>query len=320
MNRFLLRTLAVVIVVAALPLSALADNRRGSRGEGGRQPRTEQRGQRQGSNRQQTVSKQKDEKRDNKNAADVRRQENQHKNPGVGRRPDNRPAPGQRPGAGQPGAPNRWGREQHNRPVSPAHRPVTPHRPPHPVAPPPPAPRPVPRPGHHGAFAPHPPHAPFYVHAPRPIPRRPHAWRPVGRPISFGKVLFGLTLGAAFNFSLEYLYDNGYAVGGYGNDAIYLNNVNMFNYLWPEASMFYSGGRLVSTVYTYSSPYNDGARYNSILNMMTSGYGAPYVTPTSNGMSSTWWNGDGSYVTLSYESAYGSDGRLGYFTTLTFGN
>lgn len=39
----------------------------------------------------------------------------------------------------------------------------------------------------------------------------------------------------------------------------------MMNYLWPEASMFYRGGRLVSTVYTYASAYNNASRYNNLL-------------------------------------------------------
>lgn len=130
--------------------------------------------------------------------------------------------------------------------------------------------------------------------------------------------MLGLAIGTAFNLSLEYLYNNGYTVGGYGNNAIYLNNVRMMDYVWPEASMFYNGGRLMSAVYTFASAYDNASRYNNLLNMLTATYGAPYITPTGSGMSSTWWNRDGSYVTLNYESTYGTGG-LGYYTTLTFG-
>lgn len=311
MNRILFRTLAIAVVIAICSSTAWADSRRGHRGDNRQQP-TEQRGQRVGGadKKDHTRDKNKNDRHDKKHKPD------NGKNSSLGRRP----APRQRPGAGQPAVPDRWERNKH-KPASPAHRPSTPHRPPHrPVPPPPRHHAPAPRPNFHHGFAPHPPHAPFYVHAPRPIPHRPHSWHPAGRHISFGQALLGLTLGAAFNASLNYLYDNGYTVGGYGNNAIYINNVNMLNFIWPEASMFYNGGRLVSTVYTYVSPYNDGSRYNSVLNILSGRYGAPYVSPLDNGMSATWWNSDGSYVTLNYESSYGHGGALGYYTTLTFGN
>ena len=319
MNRLFFKTCVIAVAVAICSSTSWADNRRDNKGDGQRQHGTEQRGQRPGTRNNRTETKAQKNRNKDKSFSDSRRPDN-HDKVKPDSKKNNRPVPGQRPGANKPAAPDKWDR---NRPShsSPAHRPSSPHRPSHPIAPPHPAPKPAPRPHpHHGAFVPHHPHAPFYVHAPRPRPHRPAVWRPVGRPISFGQALLGLTLGATFNISLEYLYDSGYTVGGYGSDAIYLNNVSMMNYLWPEASMFYRGGRLVSTVYTYASAYNNASRYNNLLNMLTMIYGSPYVTPTDRGMSSTWWNGDGSYVTLNYESGYGPSGSLGYYTTLTFGN
>ena len=320
MNRFFLRTSAIAVVIAICSSTSWADNRRDNRGDGRRQQqRTEQRssGNRQGAVKRDVKN---DSKRGDNHFSGSQRHEDKNKNHNKNQGLGTRPAPGQRPGAGQPAAPDRWERNK-PKPQSPAHRPATPHRPAQPVpSHPSHAHKPAPRPSNfHGGFTPHPPHAPFHVHAPRPVPHRPAAWRPVGRPISFGQALLGLALGTAFNMSLEYLYDNGYTVGGYGNDAIYLNNVRMMDYVWPEASMFYDGGRLMSAVYTFASTYDNASRYNNLLNMLSVNYGAPYVTPTARGMSSTWWNGDGSYVTLNYESSYGTGG-LRYYTTLTFGN
>lgn len=326
MRRIILKTSAIVIAIAIGTSTSWADNQRDTRGGSRNQSQTAQQsaGQRRGAGQQAQPASRGGQRNSPTQSAQQKTQNRQN----IQKQPSSVTTPGQRPGAGQqltnsnrPQNANQSKQQAQPaqpRQQSPAHRPTTPHRPVQPA----PAVRrdvkPAPRPNYN-AFRPHIPVKPFYVHAVRPIPVRPTSWAYVSRPISFGQALLGLTLGAAFNISLDFLYNNGYTVGGYAADAIYLNNVNMMNFMWPEASMFYNAGRLVSTVYTYSSPYDNASRYNVILDRLTAGYGAPYITPTASGMSSTWWNSDGSYVTLSYESVYNAYGRLGYHTTLTFG-
>ncbi|MDE6327196.1 MAG: hypothetical protein K2L91_01570 [Duncaniella sp.] len=175
----------------------------------------------------------------------------------------------------------------------PAHRP--PHRPP------------VVRP-------PHRPHRPPMVRpAYRPVP--PPAWRPRrGLPIVRG--ILGLTFGAAINVSLDYLYNNGYTVDGYGNDIVYLRNVPALNYIWTDAALYYGRGGLDASSFYYSTPYYDVARYNNVYNVLVNTYGIPVATGNAGGvMTSTWFGGNNGYITLSFGSADG--GR--FLTTLTMG-
>lgn len=91
-----------------------------------------------------------------------------------------------------------------------------------------------------------PPHRPY-----RPVIARPHyrptpppAWRPRrGLPVIRG--ILGLTFGAAFNVSLDYLYNSGYTVDGYGNNIVYLRNVPAMNYIWTDGALYYGNGGLM---------------------------------------------------------------------------
>ena len=216
-----------------------------------------------------------------------------HNRPTVGgnnHRPEVRPTPAApaRPGAIRPGVANRPGIV--NRPGGPIHS-----RPPM-IAP---------------------PHRPFRPVIARPVyrPVPPPAWRPrPGIPVIRG--ILGLTFGAAFNVSLDYLYNQGYTVDGYGNNIVYLRNVPMLNYVWTDGALYYGNNGLDASSFYYSTPGYDLSRYNSVYSSLVNTYGMPVsVNNAAGSMSATWFGGNNGYVTLSFGS--GQAGR--FLTTLTFG-
>ncbi len=177
-----------------------------------------------------------------------------------------------------------------------------------------PKPHPAPRPGHNGpAFV----HRPIH-HAPwtRPVP--PPAWRPRRGAPALSAVL-GVTFGTALNVALNYLVNNGYTINSYGNNAVYLNNVNMFGVLWPEATMFYGNGGLERSEFYYSTPYPDMMRYNSLYSTLTRTYGVPLnIINNAAGRGATWFAPNRGYITLQYSQQFnGGAGR--FFTTITTG-
>ncbi len=182
----------------------------------------------------------------------------------------------------------------------------------------------APKPGGNHYHAPN--HGHGYVHRPHCPPPRPYhrptpppSFRPYhGCPTFRG--VFGITFGTAINISLDYLYRNSYSVYGYGNDVIYLRNVNQYGYMWPDATLFYGSGGLTGSQFMYSTNYYDRGRYNMVYNSLVGQYGAPIsVQNTSNGITATWWGYDGQYVSLEFHPAYTNNGQLRYFTTLSFG-
>ena len=78
----------------------------------------------------------------------------------------------------------------------------------------------------------------------------------------FGTIL-GITLGTAINASINALINDGYTVSSYGNDVVYLSDVPQMNFYWPDAALYYNGGRLYGSQFTYTTPYYDMGRYNS---------------------------------------------------------
>lgn len=181
-----------------------------------------------------------------------------------------------------------------------------------------PAPKPVyGKPAHH---TPPPPPAnhkywPTY-HRPTPPPR--YVYGPKGP--SFGSIL-GMVIGTAFNASLNYLYSNGYNVSGCGSDAIYLNNVNQMNMMWPDAILRYANGLLASSQYIYSTNWNNPNRYWSLYNAFNAQYGYPASVHNNGGtLSASWFGPGGRFVTINYQNGYNSFGAPCYYTTLTFGN
>ena len=185
------------------------------------------------------------------------------------------------------------------------------------------------RPPHNNAVRPRPDYRPPYVQRPpvhvhRPAPRPwhrpmpPAAWRPrPGAPLI--SAIFGLNFGTALNVSLSFLTGNGYTVTGYGNNAVYLSDVNQYNYYWPEATMYYGNNGLERTEFFYSTAYPDTMRYNSLYGSLTSLYGSPVnVSNVSSSLSATWFAPNKGYVTLQYVPQY-SSGQLRFFTTITTG-
>jgi len=162
-----------------------------------------------------------------------------------------------------------------------------------------------------------PPHRPY-----RPVIARPHyrpvpppAWRPRrGIPVIRG--ILGLTFGAAINVSLDYLYNSGYTVDGYGNNIVYLRNVPAMNYIWTDGALYYGNGGLDASSFYYSTPGYDLTRYNAVYSNLVNVYGMPVTVNNTGGvMSSTWFGGNNGYITLSFGA--GTAGR--FLTTLTLG-
>ncbi|MDE6084789.1 MAG: hypothetical protein K2G40_00095, partial [Muribaculaceae bacterium] len=137
---------------------------------------------------------------------------------------------------------------------------------------------------------------------------------------SFGSIL-GMVIGTAFNASLNYLYNNGYNVAGCAADAIYLNNVNQMNMMWPDAVLRYANGVLASSQYIYSTDWNNPNRYWSLYNAFNSQYGNPASVYNQGGtMTASWFGPGGRFVTINYQPGSNSFGVPCFYTTLTFGN
>lgn len=178
------------------------------------------------------------------------------------------------------------------------------------------------RPGYGRPCGPHhfapPPHRPHYARPWAP-PRPPRGWRP-GRVYPTFSTVLGITFGSAFDISLAYLLNNGYNVYSYGNNIVYLNNVNQLNLLWPDASLYYGSRGLDRGEFIYSTSYYDTMRYNEAYARLVAAYGAPVSTSyPSNGMQTCWFGNDGRFVTLQFMPTYGADGIMRYYTTLSFG-
>ena len=225
---------------------------------------------------------------------------------------------GHRPGNNNPGRPgnnnngHRPGNNGHN-PGRPGHGGYNPGRP-H-------------RPG--GDYRPNRPHRPTVIvpphrpHRPpmrpwsRPVP--PPSWRPRPAAPVIASIL-GITFGTAINMSLDYLINRGYTIDGYGNDAVYLRDVNEMSYYWPDATLYYGAGGLARSEFLYSTSYPDPMRYNSLYTRFNRTYGPPInIVRTGGVLSATWFAPNRGYVTIDYRSQYSLGGDLRYFTTLTFG-
>lgn len=218
---------------------------------------------------------------------------------------------GQRPS--NPGNGNHGG----HRPGNPGHVNHGGHRPDY--RPGHPAPRPNPEYGHY--HGPRPGMRPPMRPAGRPWapPRPPHGWRPGPVYPTFSSIL-GVTIGTALNVSLNYFLNNGYTVYSYGSNCVYLNNVNQLNLMWPDATLYYSNGGLSRGEFIYFTNYYDTMRYNNAYNRLIAAYGPPInISYPANGMETTWFGYDGRFVTLQYQSLYGADGIMRYYTTLSFG-
>ena len=189
------------------------------------------------------------------------------------------------------------------------------------------------RPGGHG-FRPNGPYRPGHW---RPQPRPPYRpfmpayrpWCPPVRPVGFRPYIgcpnivsvLGVIFGTTINVTLDALYNNGYNIAGYMNDAIYLTNVSMMNVLWPNVMLRYTNNGLRGSEFTYSSPGYDMSRYNIIYNQLYRQYGQPVSTDASGAsITTTWWGYDNGYIRLSFFPDYAYNGSSRYYTTLSIGN
>ncbi len=234
--------------------------------------------------------------------------------PGNNNRPDNnRPGNNSRPDNNRPG--------NNNRPAKPDYRPDNNHRPGggnayrpggYSTPRPPHVHRPTPRP-------PYRPYAPANRPWTRPVP--PPSFRPYhGCPVI--STIFGIAIGATLDYSINHLINGGYHVAGYGNNVVYLNNVNMYNYSWPQSQLHYVNGMLSAAELVYSSAAYDMSRYNLLYNSLVGQYGYPISVQNNGGnnVSATWWGYNNGYITLAFYGDYANNGYYRYFTTLSFGN
>lgn len=123
----------------------------------------------------------------------------------------------------------------------------------------------------------------------------------------------------AINSAIDNLLQNGYAVGGYSSSQIYLSDVTQFGMFWPEAVMYYDGGRFAGGRFYYSTPGFDRARFDVAYNYLTGVYGMPVSSTQSSGsLAVTWYGAGNQYITLTFEPLLTDAGRR-YFTTLSLG-
>lgn len=166
-----------------------------------------------------------------------------------------------------------------------------------------------------------------YWGVPLPSPYRINYWvPPVPRYVSVVRTvptigtILGLAFGSFIDAGINALYNAGYTVSGYYNDAIYLSNVRQLGYLWPEAIVQYNDGLMSGTQFYNWSAVPDQNMYYSLYNQLTASYGTPVEISYSNsGPTATWWGGGNTgYITLSYGYGPSVTGLNNYYTSLTY--
>lgn len=150
-------------------------------------------------------------------------------------------------------------------------------------------------------------------------------WRPTPPPMSYRpysswprfSTVLGIPFGATISVSLNTLFNLGYTVlSNYGN-VVYVQNVPMMGYNWPEATLNYtSSGLLAGSEFVNYSLSPSTALYSSLFSRLCATYGSPY---TQSGLSATWWGPSGQYIRLNYSNTFGANGMSYYYTTLNFG-
>lgn len=136
---------------------------------------------------------------------------------------------------------------------------------------------------------------------------------------TLGTVL-GLTFGSFIDAGINALFNAGYAVTGYLNNAIYLSNVRQLGYMWPEVQVVYNDGLMTGTQFYAWTQMPDMIRYNALYSQLCSIYGDPVSTTFNGGQqTSTWWaGGQTGYITLQYGYGPSATGLNSYYTTLTY--
>lgn len=131
--------------------------------------------------------------------------------------------------------------------------------------------------------------------------------------------VLGIQFGTVFSVSINHLFTYGYNIDGYYDNVIYLRDVPMLNYSWPNVMLNYApGGGLASAMFSNSFAFRDLAMYNRLYNTLCGTYGSPVdARTTPNEGTVSWWGGGGQgYVTLTYYTD--QNGR--FYTNLTIGN
>ena len=191
----------------------------------------------------------------------------------------------------------------------------------------------VPRPGTGSKPYPH-----RHYYPPRPIYGRPGyhfgSWRPLPppppRPVYYYTTTYsapvisavlGLTFGTLLDYGLRSLVNSGYTVAGYQENAIFLNNVGMLGYTWPQATVYYGPSGMNGALFQYRTTTMASSPYNKVYAQLCRSYGNP-VESVSDGTyrSATWWGGNSTgYVTLTAQRDYGTSGEQVYDTNLIYG-
>ena len=124
--------------------------------------------------------------------------------------------------------------------------------------------------------------------------------------------VLGLEFGTYLDASLNYLYYNGYNIDGYQDNVVYLRDVQILGYSWPDVMLQYDNdGGMCYAEFATSSTYQDNYRFNNLYNSLCSTYG----TPIQNNGYYSWYGGNGTgFVNLHFTR---DNGR--YYTVLTFG-
>ncbi len=159
---------------------------------------------------------------------------------------------------------------------------------------------------------PHRPHRPtlwFYR------PTIPVAFAPItGAPVVDG--ILGLFFGTVYSSSLDYLYYNGYTIDGYYDNMVYLRDVDLYGYSWPDVQLQFDPTTGLSYAqFAYSTATIDRYRYNRLYSDLCATYGQPVAVMGGNFPQVTWVGGDSrGFVTLSLNNAGGR-----FYTSLSFG-
>ena len=125
--------------------------------------------------------------------------------------------------------------------------------------------------------------------------------------------VLGLEFGTLLDASLNFLYYNGYSIDGYQDNVVYLRDVNMMGYSWPDVMLQYdNGGGLCYAEFVTSSTYQDDYRFNNLYSNLCSTYGTPINS--GNGYYSWYGGNQTGYINLNF--AY-DNGR--YYTVMTLG-
>ncbi|GEM_PF-386359 len=234
-------------------------------------------------------------------------------NSGHGYRPggNNRPGQGNSGHGYRPGGNNRPGQGNPGHCYRPGgnHRPGYGHRP-----------GSAPRPGSGGVFRPRPdyrPPRPYHYGWPasyfgywRPLPPppvRPYFYQPVYVTPTISSVL-GLTFGSLIDYGINALVNAGYRIAGYQDNAIFLSNVGIMGYTWPQATVYYaSSGGMNGALFQARSGSFRSSPYNKVYKQLCRAYGDPVETTSDGGdyHSATWWGGnDSGYITLTSDKTY----------------